>query len=369
VNIARTRCPADGAGVSRHMRPRSWVLSITLAVALGAACTPALGGPKPGRAEQATTTTSIPRTPDGKPDLQGFWDAATLTPLERPREAQGRASLTPEQAAAIERAAAQRRELGARQSRPDRAAPPVGGVDAAGGVGGYNGFWVDRGSSVTSIGGRARTSLVVDPPDGRVPPLTAEARRRVAARRDLADVFDDVEARPLGERCLMGFGSTAGPPALPVLYNNIKQIVQTPTNVMILNEMVHDARIVRMNARHLPSSVRKWLGDSIGRWEGDTLVVETTHFTDKTRFRGSGEHLTVIERFTRLDAKTLLYQFTVDDPTTWTRPWSGEYTWAWSDQPIYEYACHEANYSLEGILKGARRQDAEGSPRQPGTRR
>ena len=166
-----------------------------------------------------------------------------------------------------------------------------------------------------------------------------------------------MEARPLGERCLMGFGSSAGPPALPVLYNNIKQIVQTPTHVMILNEMVHDARIVRMNGTHLAPTVRKWLGDSIGRWDGDTLVVETTNFTDKTRFRGSSEHLKVVERFTRLDARTLLYQFTVEDPTTWTRPWSGEYTWAWSEQPVYEYACHEGNYSLEGILKGARRQD------------
>jgi hypothetical protein len=159
----------------------------------------------------------------------------------------------------------------------------------------------------------------------------------------------------------MAFGSGGGPPALPVLYNNIKQIVQTPDHVLILNEMVHDARIVRMHGGHLPGTVRKWLGDSIGRWEGDTLVVETTNFTDKTRFRGSGPDLKVVERFTRLDARTLLYQFTVEDPTAWTRPWSGEYTWAWSDQPVYEYACHEGNYSLEGILKGGRRRDEERS--------
>ena len=339
---------------------------MALVVGLGLAATLLLGEPKPGQAQPTPADTSVPRTPDGKPDLQGFWDAATLTPLERPPEARGHASLTAEQAAAIERAAAQRRERGVRPSDPNRSAPPVGGVDAAGGVGGYNGFWVDRGSSVTSINGQARTSLVVDPPDGRVPPLTPEGRKRVAERRELAEVYDDVEVRPLGERCLMGFGSTAGPPALPVMYNNIKQIVQTPDHVMILNEMVHDARIVRMNARHLPPSVRKWMGDSIGRWEGDTLVVETTNFTDKTRFRGSGEHLKVVERFTRLDARTLLYQFTVDDPTAWTRPWSGEYTWAWSDQPLYEYACHEANYSLEGILRGARRQEAEEPARPPG---
>jgi hypothetical protein len=351
------------------MRERSWVLSAALAAALGAACAPLPGGPALGQAPPASTHTGVPRTPDGRPDLQGFWDAATLTPLERPREAQGRASLTPEQAAAVERAAAARRERGLRPSSGDRAAPPRGGVDAAGGVGGYNGFWVDRGSSVTSVGGEARTSLVVDPPDGRVPPLTAVGRQRVAARRQLAEVYDNVEARPLGERCLMGFGSTAGPPALPVLYNNIKQIVQTPQHVMILNEMVHDARIVRMNGQHLPRSVRRWLGDSTGRWEGDTLVVETTNFTDKTGFRGSGEHLKVVERFTRVDEKTLLYQFTVEDPTAWTRPWSGEYTWAWSDQPVYEYACHEGNYSLEGILRGGRRQDAEDAARPPGRQR
>ena len=307
-----------------------------------------------------TSTSSIPRTPDGKPDLQGFWDAATLTPLERPRQGQGK-TLTPAEATAIERAAAERRDRGVRPSDPNRKAPPAGGVDSAGGVGGYNGFWVDRGSSVTSINGEARTSIVVDPPDGHVPPFTPEGRARARTRRELANTFDDVEARPLGERCLMSFGSSAGPPALPVMYNNIKQIVQTPDHVMILNEMVHDARIVRMHGPHLPSSIRKWLGDSIGRWEGDTLVVETTNFTNKTFFRGSSENLKVIERFTRLDAKTLLYQFTVEDSTTWTRPWSGEYVWAWSEQPLYEYACHEANYSLEGILKGARRQDADGS--------
>jgi hypothetical protein len=157
----------------------------------------------------------------------------------------------------------------------------------------------------------------------------------------------------------MGFGSTSGPPALPVMYNNIKQIVQTPDHVMILNEMVHDARVVRVNGTHLPASLRRWMGDSIGRWDGDTFVVETTGFTDKTRFRGSTSNLKVTERFTRTDEKTLLYQFTIEDPATWTQPWSGEYTWAWSEEPLYEYACHEHNYSLQGILGGARVREAE----------
>ncbi len=186
---------------------------------------------------------------------------------------------------------------------------------------------------------------------------TSDAPENVSAGP--AGAYDDVELRPLAERCLLGFGSTAGPPALPVMYNNIKQIVQTPDHVMILNEMVHDARIVRMNGEHLPATLRRWLGDSIGRWEGDTLVVETTNFTDKTRFRGSSSELKVTERFTRVDEKTLLYQFTVEDPNTWTSPWSGEYPWTWSDEPIYEYACHEGNRAIEIILKGARLREAE----------
>jgi hypothetical protein len=154
---------------------------------------------------------------------------------------------------------------------------------------------------------------------------------------------------------LLGFGSTSGPPVLPnYFYNNLHQIVQTPDSVMILTEMVHDARVVRMNAKHLPAGIRKWMGDSIGWWDGDTLVVETTNFTDKTRFRGSSPDLKVTERFTRVDAKTLKYRFTVEDPATWATPWTGEYTWPATSERIYEYACHEGNYAMENILKGAR---------------
>jgi hypothetical protein len=157
-----------------------------------------------------------------------------------------------------------------------------------------------------------------------------------------------------------GFGSTSGPPALPdYFYNDLHQIVQTSDSVMILTEMVHDARIVRMNAPHLPKPIRRWMGDSVGHWEGDTLVVDTTNFNDKTHFSGSTENLHVIERFTRVDDKTLLYRFTVEDPDTWDRPWTGEYTWPATDKPIYEYACHEGNYALGSILRGARRQEAE----------
>jgi hypothetical protein len=166
--------------------------------------------------------------------------------------------------------------------------------------------------------------------------------------------YDDPEQRPLGERCLLGFGSTSGPPALPVLYNNLKRIVQTEDTVILLNEMVHDARIIRLNSEHLPPTIRKWMGDSIGHWEGNTLVVDTTNFGKNPALGSASENLHVVERFTRVDESTILYQFTVEDPTVWTKPWSGEYPWRATEDRIYEYACHEANYSFEGILRGAR---------------
>ncbi|HSU88672.1 MAG TPA: hypothetical protein VLL56_07540 [Terriglobia bacterium] len=317
------------------------------------------------------------RTPDGHPDLQGTYDLATLTPLERPAGA--KAVLTAEEAAKLEKAVEAGKEAAGRAISGDRAAPPKGGdgsTGPAGGVGGYNNFWLDPGSSFTVVNGERRTSLVIDPPDGKVPPLSAAARQRFAAARAAAPTsdttesrdpgleppgsYDNPEQRPLGERCILGFGSTSGPPALPdYFYNNLHQIVQTPQYVMILTEMVHDARIIRMNSEHLPKTVRKWMGDSIGRWEGDTLVVDTTNFTDKTRFRGATQNLHVVERFTRVAPNALLYRFTVEDPDTWDRPWTGEYTWPATDANIYEYACHESNYALENILRGARRREAD----------
>jgi hypothetical protein len=331
-------------------------------------------------AQQPRTATPqpyrAPRTPDGHPDLQGTWDLATLTPLQRPA---GRSAvLSAEEAAQLEGNVARQNARTALPTQGERTAPPKGGdgsTGAAGGTGGYNNFWLDAGSEYTIVNGEKRTSIIVDPPDGRVPPLTAAARQRIAARliRATSDAtesrevglepagsYDDPELRPLGERCLLGFASTSGPPALPTyFYNNLHQIVQTPNYVMILTEMVHDARIIRMNAQHLPKSIRKWMGDSIGHWEGDTLVVETTNFTDKTRFQNSGENLKVTERFTRVSANALLYRFTVEDPSTWARSWTGEYTWPATSDLIYEYACHEANYALENILRGARRREAD----------
>jgi len=316
------------------------------------------------------------RMTDGHPDLQGTYDLATLTPIERAAGAQP--TLTPEEAAKLEKLAAALKKQGDVSIKGDRPAPPKGGdgsVGPAGNVGGYNTFWLDPGSSYTIVDGQKRTSLVIDPPDGRVPPYTPTAKQRVAAllSRPTSDVqetndpglepagsYDDPERRPLGERCLLGFGSTSGPPVLPdYFYNNLHQIVQTKDTVLILSEMVHDARIVRMDARHLPKTIRRWMGDSVGHWEGDTLVVDTTNFTDKTRFRGSTEDLHVIERFSRVDGRTLLYRFTIEDPATWTKAWTGEYAWPATDQPIYEYACHEANYALGDILRGARTREAE----------
>ncbi|MBS1816873.1 MAG: hypothetical protein JSU08_02990 [Acidobacteria bacterium] len=340
------------------------------------------GTPRAASARAATGLVGgVPRTPDGHPDLQGTYDLATMTPVERAAVYNGRPAIPVEEARRIEAAAAARTARALQPDSADRAAPPVGGdgsTGAAGGVGGYNAFWIDRGNAFTVIDGQARTSIVVDPPDGRVPPFTPAARARQAAQRNqptsdqaetaggdvgletAAGAYDDPERRPLAERCILGFGSTSGPPALPnYFYNNLHQIVQTKDTVMILTEMNHDARMVRMNSQHLPASIRGWMGDSIGWWEGDTLVVETTNFTDKTRFRGSTDKLKVTERFSRIDPKTLLYRFTVEDPDTWSRPWTGEYTWPATDDLIYEYACHEANYAMGNILRGARQREAD----------
>jgi len=356
------------------LRRIGWFTLVAVAMAVAA----------PMGAQSPTAKWLPPRLADGHPDLQGTFNVATITPIERPAEFKG-STLTPQQAAALEGAEAARDQKLNESTAADQArtAPPVGGAkpnpnatylerlfEGGGGVvGGYNNFWLAPGSSVVTINGEKRSSVVVDPPDGRVPRMTAAARQRnieylrQAASPDASEsaaagpagAFDNPEARPLAERCLLGFGSTSGPPTLPnYFYNNLKQIVQTKDTIMILVEMVHDARIIRMNQPHVPASIRKWMGDSVGHWEGDTLVVETTNFTSKTQFRGSGENLKVTERFTRTDPKTIVYRFTVEDPSTWERPWTGEYNWTTTDDQIYEYACHEGNYALENMLRGAR---------------
>ena len=320
----------------------------------------------------------LPRTASGHPDLSGMYDIATLTPLTRPSGLGDRLSLTDAEAKALAQATAARMAATNQASDPNRAAPPAGGDGSegpAGNVGGYNTVWTDIGTGAFKIDGQYRTSIIVDPVNGRLPPMTPEARTKGAARAkynrpNRGDAFwitegitpgpyDDPELRPTAERCLLAFGASAGPPALPVMYNNLKQIVQTKDHVMILNEMVHDARVIRLNSQHEPPEIRRWLGDSIGHWEGDTLVVDTTNFNDQPALGSADRHLHVIERFTRVDAKTLRYKFTVDDPTVWTKPWTGEIVWPATDARMYEYACHEGNYSFAGILRGARRLEAE----------
>ena len=320
----------------------------------------------------------IPRTPDGKPDLSGTYDIATLTPLTRPSSLGERLSLTDAEAKVVADQAKAVAAATNKASDPNRKAPPAGGdgsEGAAGNVGGYNTLWVDIGEGAFKVDGKWRTSILIDPPNGRMPPATAEARRLGAERAKLSrpnrgDAFwitegispgpyDDPEMRPTAERCLLSFGSGGGPPMLPVMYNNLKQLVQTKDTLVILNEMVHDARVVRINGEHEPPEIRRWLGDSIGRWEGDTLIVDTTNFNDNPALNGATRNLHVIERFKRIDGKSLLYGFTVEDPTIWTKPWSGEILWPATDQRIFEYACHEGNYSFGGILKGARLLEAE----------
>ncbi|MEZ5352626.1 MAG: hypothetical protein R2762_08320 [Bryobacteraceae bacterium] len=320
----------------------------------------------------------IPRTPEGLPDLSGTYDIATLTPLTRPAGLGDRLTLTDAEAQAIAKRAAAVKAATSKASDPNREAPPEGGdgsEGAAGNVGGYNTVWVDNGSGAFKIDGKWRTSIITDPANGRMPPLTPQARKRAAeraryARPNKGDAFwiteglspgpyDDPELRPAAERCLLAFGSGGGPPMLPVLYNNLKQIVQTKDRVLILNEMVHDARVIRIGGEHEPPDIRRWLGDSIGHWEGDTLVVDTANFNDTPALGNATRNLHVVERFTRIDEKSLLYAFTVEDPTVWTKPWSGEILWPATDQRIYEYACHEGNYSFAGILRGARLLEAE----------
>jgi hypothetical protein len=339
-----------------------------------------------GASAQTALKGSIPRAADGHPDLTGVYDVQTMTPLQR-LPGVNKLILTPQEATALEQYEAQRQVQNDAPLDPTRGAPPVGGdttapksfqevLERAGGgvVGGYNHFWLAEGKSYITVNGEKRSSIIVDPPDGHIPPMKPEARER--NRRFLAEnaspsasegsaagpptAFDNPEQRPLAERCLLGFGSTSGPPTLPnYFYNNLKQIVQTKDTIMILNEMVHDARIIRMNAQHLPPSVKLWMGDSIGRWEGDTLVVDTTNFTNKTQYEGSGEKLHVIERFTKTDSNTILYRFTIEDPETWDRAWTGEYPWNVTSEQMYEYACHEGNHAIENILRGQRASERE----------
>ena len=356
------------------MKPAMRVSTAALAATVSAAAfgMVSLSGQAAKPAAQAPAKAAKPwtmeRTPDGKPDLQGIWTNGTITPLERPAS-QPNLVMTPAEAARLEKMTRDRTERLGQDSDPNRPAPPKGGdgsTGAAGNVGGYNNFWLDPGERVAMIDGQYRSSLLIDPPDGKIPALTPEARARNQERLKLMmgrGQYDQPEFRPLAERCLLSFGPTT--PLVPnYFYNNNLQIVQTPDTVMILMEMVHDARVVRMNAKHLPKHIRPWMGDSVGTWEGDTLVVDTTNFPLQQPFRGSAENLHVIEKFRRVDATTINYRFTVDDPTTFASAFTGEIPFTAMNEPIYEYACHEGNYALANVLSGARNEEKRNSTKQ-----
>ena len=300
---------------------------------------------------QSTNTPAPARTPWGDPDLQGVWNNGTITPMQRPEELADKEFLTEEEAANLEQETVDREER--LLNRPARRTEAGASVDTGedGATGAYNDFWLDRGT--TTIGTR-RTSLIVDPPNGRIPPVTPEAEKRAETRRAYrrehpADSWED---RGLNDRCMF----TTGLPIVPSAYNNNVQFFQTPDHVAMLIEMTHTLRVILLDGRS-PSNLSQFVGVSRGHWEGDTLVVETTNFHRLTSLRGSTSNARLLERFTRVGPETIEYEFTVEDPDTWPQPWTVQVELTKTDEPLYEYACHEGNYSMEGILAGARAQE------------
>jgi len=281
------------------------------------------------------------RTADGQPDLQGVWTNPTLTPLERPPEFAGKEFLTEQEAAdyvkrLLQQVNSDRRD-GGTQVDVNRS---------------YNEFWRDRGNALVAD---RRSSLIVDPPDGKIPQLTPEAQKRVEESRKWMQehATDGPEGRSLAERCISW--TTAGPPMLPGPYNNDTQIVQGPGYVVILNEMIHDARVISLDGGpHADQNIRAWKGDSRGHWDGNTLVVDTTNFIGEYSFRGSDANMHLTERFTRVSPDMIQYEFTVDDPTAFTKPWTARIPFNKTTERVYEYACHEGNYAMTDILAGAR---------------
>ncbi len=315
------------------MKFRSLIES-TGVVLLAIASVSAQSTPAPAPAAKAG---AVARTADGHPDLSGIWSNATRTPFERPEAFKGRPSISDDEAHKWEARQNERWE--------DEGSTIDGGRPVTIQGGAYNVLFYDNGSELSRIGGQKRTSMVVDPPDGHVPPLVPQARDRVRRRTYIPG---DYKTLPNDTRCLVG--NTPSVPLVPALYNNNMEIVQSADSILIEVEMVHDARIVHMNAKHQSPSVRQWFGDSIGHWEGDTLVVETTNFNDRTHYRGSSMNLKVTERFTRVNDKTIEYRATMEDPSTWTQPWSIELAFSSVPGPLYEYACHEGNYAMVDIL-------------------
>jgi hypothetical protein len=293
-----------------------------------------------------------PRTADGHPDLRGTWNYSTLTPLERPRDLADKAFFSEHEAAEFENRARQNRNVDLnRETTPTARGVINGTVETEDLASAYNEFWWDRGTKVVKT---RRTSLVIDPPDGKIPALTLQAQQRMAALDEAnRRPAEGPEDRPLSERCILRPNS--GPPMTPTGYNNNFQLIQIPGYIVIFNEQIHDARIIPLDGRpHLPQNVRLWMGDSRGHWEGETLVVDTTNFSGKVNFRGSGENMRLVERFTRTEPDTLLYEFTVDDPQSFTRTWTAQIPMNRTQEQMYEYACHEGNYSMFTTLSGAR---------------
>lgn len=333
---------------------KSLVASTAAAMAL------ALAAPSEAFAEPPETDYEPPRMPDGTPDMQGYWTNASLTTLEKPDNLP---VVVPEKQAMAMAGMMEASEKAANQpTDPDAPALEQGGD----GVGGYNRFWMDFGSSLAKVRGEYRSTWIVDPSDGKLP-YTEEGRKlaedRLAEQRNN---YDNPEVRAAAERCTVGFGSTGGPPMLNVLYNNNYQFVQAPDKVAILVEMNHQTRMIRLNEEHRPKVMDQWLGDSVGHWDGDTLVVETTNFEPDISLRAATRHRVylspdakVTEHFTRISDEEIFYEFWVDDPDVYSQTWKGEMVLRKTEGPIYEYACHEANYSLPGILAGARREERE----------
>jgi hypothetical protein len=311
----------------------------------------------------------VPHTADAQPDLEGVWTNVSITPLERPSQFGNSINLTSDQAAKLEYAAIEHYVEGNLPTDPNSPATDTtrkhcqgaGGLDC-----GYNSAWKDTATTVARINGQPHSSFITSTPNGRIPPYKAGYKDAGARVRDDGEgsatptrsPTDNPEDRALGERCLTSFGYSAGPIMLPLLYNNNYAFVQSRDAVAILVEMVHDVRMIRIGAAHRSDGLRPWFGDSIGHYDGDTLVVETTNFPKAQAFRGAWEQLKVTERFTRKGPRRLLYQFTVEDPAVWDQPWGGEYEFTSSKGRIYEYACHEGNYALAGVLAGARAEEA-----------
>jgi hypothetical protein len=332
------------------MRQRAIAALNLLAAALSAAFL--IPGPAASQSAKAPVPGSFkaPRTPDGQPDMQGIWSNAILTPLERPADLKDKPFFTKEEAAAYVRRTIDQNNKDSR----DGAGTETDVARA------YNDFWWDRG---TGIAKTLRTSLIVDPPDGRIPALTPAAEKRAAQVKEARRLHpaDGPEDRGVGERCILL--NSAGPPMMPSAYNNNYQVVQSAKTFVILNEMVHDARVIPLDGRpHLAQNIRLWMGDSRGHWEGETLVVDTMNFTGQTAFRGSGANLHLTERFTRMDAETLLYEFTVDDPESFAKPWSAAIPSVRTSGPILEYACNEGNYGMTGLLSAARSEERKAAP-------